>query len=550
VDTGPSGPPDFGPNVVVFDPKMPMASIQYTLDQIFTRQGLDQFSTQRQAFLFKPGQYTAINANVGHYMHLIGLGQSPDDVTISGPVSSHDKAGGSALGNFWRGVENIAVTATSAWAVSQGTFLRRIHFKTNLALSEAGYSSGGFLADSKIDGAVSSGSQQQWFSRNVDWNSWSGGVWNMVFVGASKPPAGAWPTSPYSVVATAPVLREKPFLTIDTAGNYSVMVPALKKDSAGADWANGTAAGTARPIGGFYLARPDRDTAATINAALGQGKDLLLLPGIYTLDASINVTRAGTVVLGIGLPALTATTGAAALTIADVDGVSVGGVMIDAGDTSSPTLVQVGPAGSTQDHSANPTLLADIFCRVGGPTTTAVAQSCMTVNSKNVIGDNFWLWRADHDTAGHVVWTGHASKNGLVVNGDNVTMYGLFVEHFQEYQTLWNANGGRTYFYQSEIPYDPPSQAAWMNGTANGFASYKVADSVTSHELWGLGAYCNFREAVVWLENSVECPAAVAPSLHHLTSIWLNGLAGSGINHVINGTGAQVTTASRKATAN
>jgi hypothetical protein len=58
---------------------------------------------------------------------------------------------------------------------------------------------------------------------------------------------------------------------------------------------------------------------------------------------------------------------------------------------------------------------------------------------------------------------------------------------------LWNGNGGRTYFFQNEMPYDPPNQAAWMNGgVTQGYAAYKVADSVTSHEAWGLGSYCYF----------------------------------------------------------
>ena len=104
-------------------------------------------------------------------------------------------------------------------------------------------------------------------------------------------------------------------------------------------------------------------------------------------------------------------------------------------------------------------------------------------------------------------WTANQNANGLVVNGNNVTFYGLFVEHCQEYQTMWNGNGGRVYFYQSEMPYDPPSVEAWRHGTINGFASYKVADSVTSHEAWGLGVYCVFYAAPIVAENAIETPA-------------------------------------------
>jgi hypothetical protein len=60
------------------------------------------------------------------------------------------------------------------------------------------------------------------------------------------------------------------------------------------------------------------------------------------------------------------------------------------------------------------------------------------------------MWRADHGAGAS--WYDNMAQNGLVVNGDRVTAYGLFVEHYQQYQVLWNGNNGRTYFYQSELP--------------------------------------------------------------------------------------------------
>jgi hypothetical protein len=128
------------------------------------------------------------------------------------------------------------------------------------------------------------------------------------------------------------------------------------------------------------------------------------------------------------------------------------------------------------------------------------------------------------------------------VNGNDVTIYGLFVEHYHEYQTLWNGNGGRVYFYQSEMPYDPPSQEAWRHNGVNGYASYKVADTVTSHEAWGLGIYCVFREGPILSENAIETPDAPGIKMHHLVTIRLGGQRGSGINHVINGVGPSVIT--------
>ena len=220
----------------------------------------------------------------------------------------------------------------------------------------------------------------------------------------------------------------------------------------------------------FYIAKPG-DSAATINAALAAGKNLLFTPGVYHLNDTIRVTRANTVVLGLGLATLVPDNGVTAMTVADVDGVKLAGLLIDAGTTNSAVLMQVGPSGSTADHSADPTSLSDVFFRVGGAGVGKATQS-LVVNSNNVIGDHMWLWRADHGTG--VGWTSNTAANGLVVNGNNVTMYGLFVEHYQQYQTIWNGNGGRTYFYQNEMPYDPPNQAAWMNGSTRGYAAYKA----------------------------------------------------------------------------
>ena len=71
-------------------------------------------------------------------------------------------------------------------------------------------------------------------------------------------------------------------------------------------------------------------------------------------------------------------------------------------------------------------------------------------------------------------------------------MYGLAVEHYQAVQVQWNGNGGADYFYQSEMPYDPPSQSAWMDGSSDGYPSIAVSDSVTSFQAYGLGVYCYF----------------------------------------------------------
>ncbi|WP_433616104.1 ricin-type beta-trefoil lectin domain protein [Dactylosporangium sp. CA-139114] len=533
--------PDLGPNVTVFDPSMSQATIQNKLNSVFNGQVSNQFGSQRYALLFKPGTYN-VDANVGFYTQVAGLGLTPDAVVINGAVHAEadwwPDGSQNATQNFWRSAENLSVTPNGGldrWAVSQAAPYRRMHVRGNLALSDGGWSSGGFIADSKIDGQIQSGTQQQWLTRNSAMGSWSGSNWNQVFVGATGAPGNSFPNPPYTTVGTTPVVREKPFLYVDNTGAYQVFVPALRTGSSGVSWAGGNPAGTSLPISQFQVIKPG-DTAATMNAALAAGKNLLVTPGVYHLNQTLNVTRADTVILGLGLATLVPDGGITALKTADVDGIKLAGLLFDAGTTNSPVLAEIGPSGSAASHAANPTSLSDVFFRIGGAGVGKATVS-LRINSNDVIGDHSWIWRADHGSG--VGWTTNTAQNGLVVNGNNVTFYGLFVEHYQQYQTIWNGNNGRTYFYQNEMPYDPPNQAAFMNGSTQGWAAYKVADSVTTHEAWGLGSYCYFNvNPGVVAAHAFEVPAKAGVKFHDMVTVSLGGTGT--ISHVINNTGAAV----------
>lgn len=535
VSTAP-GDVDLGPNVAVFDPSMPSATIQSRLDTIFRQQETNQFGPQRHAVLFKPGTYNN-DVNVGFYTQVLGLGQSPDSVTINGAV--HVEADWfppqNATQNFWRGAENLSVNPTGGtdrWAVSQASSYRRMHVRGNLELSDGGWSSGGFMADTKVDGQVRSGTQQQWLTRNSQLGSWTGANWNMVFVGSQGVPGTTFPNPPHTTVDRTPTIREKPFLYVDGAGAYRVFVPAPRADSTATTWAAGSAPGTSLPIDRFHIVKPGA-TAAQINAALAEGKNLLVTPGVYRLDQTLKVTRPDTVVLGLGLATFIPEGGVTAMTVADVDGVKIAGVLFDAGTVNSPTLVEIGPPGSAAPHAANPTSLHDVYFRVGGA-AVGKATTSLVVNSDHVIGDHMWIWRGDHGTG--IGWNTNTADTGLIVNGDDVTMYGLFVEHYQKHQTIWNGNGGRTYFYQNEMPYDPPNQAAWMNGSTQGYSAYKVADSVTSHQAYGLGSYCFFNvDPGVVAERAFEAPQHPNVSFRSMVTVSLGGTGT--IRHVINDRG-------------
>jgi len=540
--------PDFGPNVLIFSPSMSPATVQGQIDMVYAAQQHSEFGLARNAFFFLPGEYH-VDVPVGFYTQVLGLGVTPDSVHITGNVHADASLPrNNATCTFWRAAEGFSVTPTGGatsgtmqWAVSQAVPFRRMHVLGNLALHQNGWASGGWMADSLIDGNVGSGPQQQWISRNSEWGSWTGANWNMVFVGIPNPPAGEWPKPPYTKIAKTPIVREKPFLQVDAQGNYSVRVPSLVSNSAGITWHGGATPGKSIPIAKFYLARPGTDTAATINAQLAQGKNLIFTPGIYALTEAIRVTRPNTVVLGLGFATLRPTNGTAAMTTEDEDGVIIAGLLFDAGPTSSPVLLQVGADGSHASHAKNPTSLHDVFFRVGGAGVGRAGIN-LKINSNDTIVDHTWIWRADHGAG--VGWNANTSTNGLVVNGDNVTIYGLFVEHHQQFQVLWNGNAGRTYFYQSEIPYDPPDQASYSSAAGtNGWASYKVAGSVTTHEAWGLGIYSVFRHPDVTLTRAIEVPTVPGVKFHHMITVALDNLGE--ISNVIDSTGGPTSTKPR-----
>ena len=568
---GVSGQPDFGPNVLIFEPGMPTSQIQAAVDAVASQQVDNEMGTQRYALLFKPGVYGSaaepLTFQVGYYTEVAGLGASPADVTINGHVDVYNRCltpdNCIALVNFWRSLSNLTINVMGQsgcyasgnfWAVSQAAPMRRVNITGgNLTLMDyctAGpqYASGGFIADSQT-GFIINGSQQQFLVRDSNIGGWSNGVWNQVFsgvVGAPPQSFGSTPYDPppYTTLDTSPVTREKPFLYVDASGNYNIFVPALRHDSRDTTWGSGPAAGSSIPIEEFFIAKPT-DSVQAINNALARGQNLIFTPGIYQLDRTIKVKRADTVVLGLGFSTLVPGDGVVAMTVADVPGVKLAGLMFDAGPVNSPALLQVGTQyawnSQAREHNnwsdpANPTSLSDVFFRIGGA-TLGKATTSLVLNSDNVLLDNIWAWRADHGNG--VGWTENTADTGVIVNGDNVTAYGLFVEHYQKYELVWNGENGKTIFFQNEMPYDPPSQADWTHDGVNGYAAYKVADSVETHEAWGMGSYSFFNVGPdIHAARAFEVPVTPGVMLHDILTVFLNG--NGGIDHVVNDTGAAV----------
>jgi hypothetical protein len=564
-----SAAPDFGSNVLIFNPSMPQAAIQAAVDAVATQQVPNQFGTQRYALLFEPGTYgsskSPLNFQVGYYTAVAGLGLSPNDVVINGSVYVRNQCNSSgcfALENFWRSLSNLTINVTTPnfgcyfgefWPVSQAAPMRRVHVNGYSSLMDyctgPSYASGGFIADSKFDGGITSGSQQQWVTRNSQLNGWSNGVWNQVFSGVINAPAQCFPAQsscggPYTTLATSPVTREAPYLYLDSAGGYNVFVPSVQHNTAGTTWSSGQTPGRSIPIGDFFIARPS-DSANAINSALRNGKNLILAPGVYQVDQPIRVTHPDTVVLGLGFPTLIPTDGNPAMMVASAQGMLVSGVLFDAGPITSPFLLRVGNGKAPIENAASdPSVLSDVFFRIGGATAGSVMTS-LIVNSDNTILDDIWAWRADHGSG--VGWTTNTADTGVIVNGDNVTAYGLFVEHFQKYEVIWNGNGGIDVFFQNEMPYDVPSQAAWMEAPGvDGYAAFKVADRVTSFAGYGMGSYSFFNRGIdIFAERAFEVPATLSSgSLRDLLTVFLDPKHGKGgILHVVNETGGSSTIA-------
>jgi hypothetical protein len=122
---------------------------------------------------------------------------------------------------------------------------------------------------------------------------------------------------------------------------------------------------------------------------------------------------------------------------------------------------------------------------------------------------------------------------GLQINGNNVIGYGLACEHTLGNMLEWNGDNGKTYFYQSEYPYDVDHAYADA-----GFVSYKVADTVSNHEAWGVGVYSFFRDHTVNMPTGISSPQKPGIKFHNSLSVFLNGKGH--ISHVLNDQGPSV----------
>ncbi|MGA3355035.1 MAG: adenylyl cyclase [Isosphaeraceae bacterium] len=574
-----------GPNVCVFNDTMSQTAIETDLNSISTQQVpiTSQFDSDRYAILFDPGTYGSATDplvfQVGYYTEVAGLGYMPQDTVINGAIDVFNNSctartsNCSSVDNFWRSMSNLTLNVDlpgshpayappvvdahgpgcanteESWSASQADPIRRVIVNGSLVFQDYcasdDYASGGFIADSEVSRDLDFYGNQQYMVRNSDIGGAAGcpqGLWNMVYSGVEGAPSPvlSGQCEQNTVLSTSPVTEEEPFLYSDGDDRYSVFVPAVQHDSTGPSWASGEEAGTSIPISTFFVANPSTPTP-TINAALALGRNLILTPGIYKLDQPIVVNRHNTVVLGQGFATLVPQHGNAAMVIASNNGVKLSGLIIDAGPVNSPVLLSVGTSTRSFRTASDPDLVQDVFFRIGGAETTPVGATVSLLdNADNSIIDDVWAWRADHGNL--VGWTENTASTGVAVTGDDVTAYGLAVEHYQKYEVIWSGQGGTDVFFQNELPYDPPSQSAWMAGpNQDGYPAFLVASKVKIFQGYGMGSYVVFinTSATLYDTQAFEVPDTPDVQFHDVIAVWIGGSGGD--DSIINGVGGPVT---------
>jgi hypothetical protein len=546
-------PPQWPPTVHVFGPDSD--DIEATVQRLYGGKAWSQavYQEQRAALFFKPGRYTT-DVPVGYYTTVHGLGAAPGDVSLEGPRGVHQGELGDPGANsatFWRSAENLANRPTSGrtlWSVSQAAPLRRMVVEGDLVFGTAAdtQGSGGFVSGVQVTGVLNFTMQQQWIARNCELGAGGTSFFedpprsvNFVFVGTSGAPepttactnSAVDPVSPVPqelVVDRAPLSMEKPFITIDGGGKYHLVTPRAWADTRGVQWDLNRTRSHTDGFERVFVA--SNATAVTeINAKLAAGLHVVLAPGVYSLPEPIRIGRPGSryqVLLGLGMATLVPENGGAAVEVS-APGVRVAGILLQAGPVTSKALITVGSSPAAGEAS-NPILLADVFARVGGPGVdpetglgpAVSATMMMEVNASHVVLDNVWLWRADIANAGRSRDCNHS----LVVNGHNVTAFGLAAEHVQSDNTVWNGEHGRVYFYQAELDGLAHKLIDHTPGFGpDGVSGYRV--NAKAHEAVGVGVYCWFSSPGIIVQAGVKVLHADAAGgiVCPFKWVWENG---------------------------
>ena len=352
----------FGANVTIFNPSMSVASINAALN------AAPPAGDGKRQFFFLPGTYgdpsvtpatattsNVVQAEVAPGTVVAGLGTSPCDVVINGALSINN--GFLAIRDSQ--MSNLTINPIQAnvpaggmlWYTSQTATLRRVNILGDLLCTPRhpnsgslrdpcnpvtqgfqinvvpGVANGFVITNSVITGNVingdglnrpgieGNGGKLDIYFQQDEIGGYAGFGSDMVFsgtVGIRRDNSGPGSVSPYAApgditnVPVTPVIREAPFVYYD-GSRFRVFRPSAQFNVRGPNWSTAWRQGDSLPLSGFYLASvATGDNAETMNAALASGKNLLLGPGTYVLDAPITVARPNQVVMGLGDPILRA----------------------------------------------------------------------------------------------------------------------------------------------------------------------------------------------------------------------------------------------------
>ena len=516
----------FNNRVKIFTDQDDENDIQNFIDSKYDYLSIDEWSEDRTEVLFLPGSYDDVVLKNGYYTSFRGLGYSPDDVSFNSLQTVNHPNTGNALINFWRSLENLSFNEDSMWAISQATSIRRGHFKSDLVLSDNrggnGWSSGGFIANSKIDGIINPGTQQQFLMRNDTFDSWTHSNMNMVFEGCvGETPEGTWIESRTTIQEQSLDVIEKPYLVFDNQKGFGVMAFDNLISHVGHNWSNDN--GTFIPLSEFKILTPE-DDAKTINNVFKNNKYVIFTPGIYSIDKTLEVIQDNSIIFGLGYATLSAKDNVEKIMSIKSKDNKICSLLFQSETNTKNYLVL------EENNDNQKTLLSDLFFRVGGHTTTNVSvDACLIINQNNVIGDNFWIWRADHGK--NIGFNKNYARLGCVINGHAVTCHALMIEHFYEYQLMWNGEDGEVIFYQSETPYDLPNQTYWMRydegyvgEEAFGYPSYKINNQVINHKALGVGIYyINTSNIYEKCYTALETPCNDGINLFHISARYFGG---------------------------
>jgi hypothetical protein len=578
----------FGANVTIFNASESVSTINAALSAPYT--------SANQEFFFLPGTYgsasatpatattsNTIDAQVASGSVVAGLGASPCDVVINGNLGIYNDS----LAIRPSQLENLTINPiesgdpadTMTWSTSQEATWRRVNLLGNLLEAALPYTAGlcldacapfpgsginasgavenGFeVANSNITGdVIDTNGQNTAGVSGRDGNSdpyiqgsniggAQGFGTDTMFAGDAGnvpatnfgPAVGSKPAGSNINVKSLPVVRESPFVYYRN-GQFYVFDPSVQFDRRGYDWSlNG--GGKSLPLGDFYLANASTDTAATINAALSGGKDVLLEPGAYSVTAPLTVPHANQVIFGLGEASVTASTNTPTIVVDDaatgtiLAGFQANGLGFNATTNTGPYAadqIEIGTKPKATGSPLDPTSLSDVSTVSNSTTDELINQNDVLLNQAEIQSNN-------NSGSGYttVNWPAESSGDyGIVVNGDDVTLEGIWLEHFKMTEATWNGNGGQVIFLENELPLTIPYSAAgvqpsfWKESSSfDGYPSLAVSPSVTSFTLTGMQSWSRFGSGCDCLVTSlITAPVKRDVSINDIFSGQILGSA-------------------------